>query len=306
MKTPPKVSFITPSFNQGRFIKRTIESVLSQDVPDCEYVVMDGGSTDETVEILKQYEGRLRWVSEKDNGQTHAINKGLQVTSGAIIGWLNSDDIYYPGAVLAAYEFLRANEQTDLVYGDANYIDEADGVTGPYPTEPWNFKRFRDSCFIAQPATFFRRRVVERCGLLDERLHFCMDYDYWLRLASAGTKFAYLPRVLAGSRMYPANKTLGSTEKHHVEVLDTMRRLFGEVPDQWILNYAHMVLAKRGVERMSPLSFSLGVAWVAYGAALRWNGRVPPSIQMHLQEVEAGLDAALQRIGEPLLEQSEV
>jgi glycosyltransferase involved in cell wall biosynthesis/2-polyprenyl-3-methyl-5-hydroxy-6-metoxy-1,4-benzoquinol methylase len=291
----PKVSFITPSFNQGRFIKRTIESILSQDISDFEYVVMDGGSTDETVEILKQYEGRLRWVSEKDNGQTHAINKGLQDTSGEIIGWLNSDDVYYPGAVWAAYEFLQANEQVDLVYGDANYIDEEDGITDLYPTEPWNFRRFKDSCFICQPATFFRRRVVERFGLLDERIQFCMDYEYWLRLASGGAKFAYLPRVLAGSRMYPTNKTLGHTEKFHVEILDTMRRLFGQVPDQWILNYAHMVRGKRGMEEMNPFSSALGVARVAYDAALRWNGQVPPSIQMHLKEAEAGLDAALRR-----------
>lgn len=191
---------------------------------------------------------------------------------------------------------LQANEQIDLVYGDANYIDEEDRITELYPTEPWNFRRFKDSCFICQPATLFRRRVVERFGLLDERIHFCMDYEYWLRLASAGAKFAYLPRVLAGSRMYPTNKTLGHTEKLHVEVLDTMRRLFGQVPDQWILNYAHMVLGKRGVEGINPFSFALGIAWVAYDASLRWNGQVPLSIQMHLKEAEAGLDAALHRI----------
>ena len=295
---PPKVSFITPSFNQGRFIQRTIESILSQDMSDSEYVVMDGGSTDETVEILKQYEDRLRWVSEKDDGQTHAINKGLQATNGEIIGWLNSDDIYYPGAVRAAYEFLQANEQIDIVYGDATYIDEEDGITDLYPTEPWNFRRLKDSCFICQPGAFFRRRVVERFGLLDERINFCMDYEYWLRSASAGARFAYLPRVLAGSRMYPTNKTLGFTEIFHVEILDMMRRLFGQVPDRWLLNYAHTVLKNRGVEGINPFSFALGLARVAHDAALRWNGQVPPSIQLQLKEAEAGLDAAQQRIAQ--------
>lgn len=287
-----RVSFITPSYNQGRFIERTIKSVLQQQLSSYEYVVMDGGSTDETVDILKRFSGGLRWVSEKDRGQTHAVNKGLVATSGEIIAWINSDDIYCPGALRAVCEFFDENPAVDVVYGDANYIDETDNVTGPYPTQDWDLERFKECCFISQPAAFMRRTVVERFGLLDEQLHFCMDYDYFLRLARGGARFAHLKQVLAGTRLYPTNKTLRYRERIHVEVLDTLQRICGEVPDQWFLNYAQVIVGQRGVDGISPVSLSFAIAWIAYSAALQWNGTVSEALQKRLRKAEARVDAA--------------
>lgn len=272
---PCRVSIITPSYNQGRFIERTIESVLSQDFPGgVEYFVADGGSNDDTVEILRRYEPRLAWISERDRGQADAVNKGLTRTHGEIIGWLNSDDIYYPGAVAAACEFFDAHPEADVVYGDANHIDKQDNIIGPYPTEPWDAGRLSQTCFLCQPAVFFRRTTIERFGPLDVRCNYALDYEYWLRLAQRGARFAWLRKVLAGSRLHDQTKTLGLRVRCHSEINDVLKLHLHRVPDSWLFNYAHAVVETRGFERTRPFRFAFALSAVSLYASVRWNRRV--------------------------------
>jgi glycosyltransferase involved in cell wall biosynthesis len=268
------VSIITPSFNQGPFIERAIRSVFDQGVENLEYVVFDGGSTDETLDILTAYGDRLRWTSGPDGGQAEAVNRGLLATSGDVIGWLNSDDIYYPGAIEAACARFRADPELDVVYGDANHIDIDDSVIEAYYTEPWNLKRLGDVCFLCQPAVFFRRRMVNRFGLLDATLRYCMDYEYWVRLGLGGARFEYIRTQLAGSRLYAENKTMSSRLEVHREIADMLKRHLGRVPDRWLFNYAHMVLDNRGVTRADTWVFTRTVVWEFIRASFRWNHRV--------------------------------
>ena len=280
---PLSVSIITPSYNQGRYLERTIRSVLAQRRAEpafagpFEYLVMDGASGDESVEILKRYGNELQWVSEKDRGQADAVNKGLARATGEIIGWLNSDDIFYPGAVAAAAGFLERRPEIDVVYGNGNHIDENDRVIEPYPTEDWNFERLKERCFLCQPAVFFRRRVVERFGPLGVDWRYALDYEYWLRLGKNGARFARIGEVLAGSRLHAETKTLGSRVKVHAEMNDMLRSLFGRVPDRWLYNYAHAVLDERGVPRRSR-RFPVEVTALAWWSALRWNRRISPGM----------------------------
>lgn len=266
-----KVSIVTPSFNQGQFIERTLQSVASQPGVEIEHVVFDGASTDNTVEILKRFSPPVHWVSEKDKGQTDAVNKGIRNTDGEIIGWLNSDDVYYPGAIGRAVAFFEDNPEIDVVYGMADHIDIDDHAFEPYPTEFWDFERLKETCFICQPALFFRRRVVEEYGLLDESLNYCMDYEYWLRLGKAGARFAYLEEKLAGSRLYAETKTLGAKVKVHKEINDMLKKLFDRVPDRWLFNYAHAVVEQTMDRTQRPRSFLLQVVYRSACAALHWN-----------------------------------
>jgi glycosyltransferase involved in cell wall biosynthesis len=269
-----KVSIITPSFNQGQFIERTLQSVASQTGAEIEHVVFDGGSTDNTVEVLKNFSPPVRWVSKKDKGQTDAVNQGIQATDGEIIGWLNSDDIYYPGAIARIVEYFAQHPEIDVVYGMADHIDLDDKAFEGYPTEPWDFERLQETCFICQPALFFRRRVVEQHGLLDESLNYCMDYEFWLRLGKAGVRFGYLEEKLAGSRLYEDNKTLGSRVKVHKEINDMFKKKFGKVPDRWLFNYAHAAVDQNTSRINSPTLFAIKAGVNSLLAALRWNWSV--------------------------------
>ena len=254
-----------------------MESVLSQGL-DLEYVVMDGGSCDETLDVLKGYQGRLFAVSERDKGQTDAVNKGIAVTSGEVIGWLNSDDVYCPGAVAAVVAHFEANPGCDVVYGQADHIDEHDGFIEQYPTEPWDLDRLEEVCFLCQPAVFFRRRVVGRFGLPDVNLRYCMDYEYWLRLGLAGARFDYLPVKLAGSRFYAETKTLGQRLKVHAEINDMMRSCLGRVPDKWLCNFAHALLRDHWGLNQHRRFFAPLVALGSLGASLWWNRRISASL----------------------------
>ncbi len=220
----PLVSIVTPSYNQGRFIKRTIESVLTQSYPKIEYVVIDGGSKDETIEILRSYGNRFDWISEPDHGQTDAINKGMTRVNGEILAYLNSDDILTPGAIERVVIFFQQHPDCDMVYGNADYIDEEDRVTGSYKTDDYSFNRLMQDCMVCQPAAFWKRGIAEKVGPFDEQLNYVMDYDYWLRIAKAGGDIRFLPVKLACSRLYPETKTMSARGKIYKEIFEVCRK----------------------------------------------------------------------------------
>jgi len=212
----PLVTIVTPSFNQGGFIEETIRSVLLQDYPNLEYLVIDGASTDDTVQTLKKYEPWLsQWVSEPDRGQTHAINKGFRRARGEIVAWLNSDDTYEPHAIRSVVRHMVSNRAT-IAYGNCRLIDEAGrairAVVPPavtYNSLLWFWTR--PASTPPQPAIFFRRHVLEEVGLLDEALHYVMDYELWLRI-SRKYSFSYVDALLANYRIHSDSKTVSANE----------------------------------------------------------------------------------------------
>ncbi|MBA2652449.1 MAG: glycosyltransferase [Tatlockia sp.] len=269
-----KISVITPSYNQGQFIERTLLSVANQTGGEIEHVVFDGNSSDNTVAILKKYSESVRWVSEKDKGQTEAVNKGILATDGEIIGWLNSDDVYYPGAIASVVDFFKVHPEIDIVYGMADHIDIDDKAFEVYPTEPWSFERLQETCIISQPALFFRRRLVEQYGLLDASLNYCMDYEYWLRLGKAGVKFAYLEKKLAGTRLYADTKTLGARIKVHYEINSMLKQKFGKVHIKWLFNYSHAVVSQKIVEEKNPHRYMIFLLLRSIHSSFHWNKKL--------------------------------
>lgn len=279
----PQVTIVTPSLNQGRYLTDAIESVLAQDYPHIEYLVMDGGSTDDTLDILASYGDRITWISEPDNGQADAINKGFSQTGGAILGWLNADDVYAPSAVSGAVDAFLSHPHVGLVYGQGEIMD-ADGtvIRAFDEVEPFSLWRLLYGLdYILQPATFFRRASAETVDWLDDTLHFAMDWDLWLKLATV-TDVLCVSDLLAYARVHDAAKThLGGWARIR-ELGRLARRHTGSFWTPGVRLYAVDTLARQltrgsglwrrvveGLERRAG-------AWIASRIALHADGWLGP------------------------------
>lgn len=218
MTSAPVVSIVTCSFQQGTFLDATIRSVLDQDYPATEYIVIDGGSLDESVEVIRHHASRIAyWVSEPDRGQTDALIKGFGRATGEIQGWLCSDDLLLPGALARVAAFFEEHPEVDAVYGDSLWID----AEGNYlrPKKEIGFNRFVllfDHNYISQPSMFWRRRLYERVGGLDPRFNLAMDNDLWERFSRHG-KIGHIPAYLSCMRYYPEQKTRALRGKGTIE-----------------------------------------------------------------------------------------
>ncbi|MFN0101028.1 MAG: glycosyltransferase family 2 protein [Bryobacteraceae bacterium] len=231
----PLVTIVTPSYNQGHFITATIESVLSQDYPRIEYIIMDGGSTDFTAEAVRPFLDRLTFISEKDRGQTHAINKGLRMAKGEVVAYLNSDDTLLPNAVTRAVAALDRHPDVGAIYGDGYQIDYHGNVKGQFPfTEPFNLWKLTFALdYILQQSVFFRRSCVEEIGGFNEDLHFGMDWDILVRL---GKRYglAYVPETLGCLREYDEAKSFSGGTRRFDELARLLRSQTGErYPPGW-------------------------------------------------------------------------
>jgi glycosyltransferase involved in cell wall biosynthesis len=217
----PLVSVITPSFNQARYLEATIQSVIGQDYPRIEYIIVDGGSTDGSVDVIKKYQDKLSWwVSEKDKGQTDAINKGFNRAKGEILAWINSDDTYNPGAVGEAVKYLVNHPEVALVYADCNFIDEEDRIIGKFNSAQTDIRRLRRGyVHIPQQTMFFRAKYWKELGPLDPSFYFAMDYDLWTRIA-AHAPFKYLAgKTWANFRLHTSGKTIAADDRCWPEML---------------------------------------------------------------------------------------
>jgi glycosyltransferase involved in cell wall biosynthesis len=224
--TTPKISIVTPSYQQCRYLERTLESVHSQQYRNLEHIVIDGGSTDGSVEVIRNYESRLTfWCSEKDKGQSDAINRGLRMATGDVLGWLNSDDTLAPNALHRIGKYYATHPEADLLYGHTHVIDADDRVMRrlvAIPTNAHELIRFTRDVW-SQPGTTWRRRLQERIGVLDETLHFAMDGDFWIRAALNGT-IRFVPEHFGNLRWHEQTKTSSAREKFIADHRELDRR----------------------------------------------------------------------------------
>lgn len=231
MNYPPRITIVTPSFNQGRFLEETIVSVLDQGYPNLEYMIIDGGSTDNSREIIRKYERHFSyWVSEPDRGQSHAINKGFCRATGDIFGWINSDDVYTKGTLVKIGESW-AEREFNFLYGKCEIIAEDGRYLFDFPYVPeMSCALLVSDHEVPQPSTFFSKRVWNSLGPLDEGLDFGMDFDYWVRGVLAGFKWSAIPVLFSQFRLHDKSKTVTSMIEQHREteiILDRILKTKG-------------------------------------------------------------------------------
>jgi glycosyltransferase involved in cell wall biosynthesis len=264
----PLTSIVTPSFNQAEFLERAIESVLNQTYSNIEYVVVDGGSTDGSVQILRAYGDLFAWSSEPDSGQSHAINKGFARASGDIVGYLNSDDILLPHAVATVVRYFQEHPDWDLLYGDAALVDEQGNAIGAYPTAHYSFERLMHQCCICQPAAFWRAAIAQQVGPFNESLSYALDYEYWIRLDRAQARIVHVKEQLAQSRVHPTTKTETARRNFSKEIFQVCRREGGYVDFNYFRGYWYHLCHERdhGLPRLLRVlpGFEARMAWIQH------------------------------------------
>lgn len=226
MPSQPLVSVITPSYNQATFLEQTLRSVLEQDYPNLEYWVIDGGSIDNSLEIIKRYADKLAgWVSEKDRGQADGVNKGFATATGEIVGWLNSDDLYYPGAISDAVDAFRQHPDASFVFSDVESIDEDGNAFNLMRYGDWKLADLMSFKIIGQPGVFMRREVLEQAGYLDLSYNYLLDVQLWLRMAAIAEPQYIQGKVWAAARMHSEAKNMAQAEKFGEEAFTVAKWL---------------------------------------------------------------------------------
>jgi glycosyltransferase involved in cell wall biosynthesis len=225
-KSCPRISIITPSYNQGIYLEATVRSVLLQKYPELEFIIIDGGSTDNSVDIIRKYERWIKyWVSEPDDGQAYAIDKGIRKATGDILAWLNSDDVLCPGALHKVAEQYVRMPEVDLVYGDCDMIDQSGNVFSRFNVRAGGIIELLEENFISQPSAFFSRRALEKTGGLDRGLNYAMDYDLWIRIFLKKMHVYYLPITLSQFRYHDTSKSGLKSVRFGYECLDLLNKI---------------------------------------------------------------------------------
>jgi glycosyltransferase involved in cell wall biosynthesis len=294
------ISIITPSLNQASYLERTIQSISRQNCGSVEHWVIDGGSNDATIDILKRSSTLVRWVSEPDGGQADALNKGFRLSQGNVLGWLNADDFYHPKTLNIVLQHFQADDDLMLLYGKAHHVDESGEFLEYYPTFDFELERLAFDCFICQPACFFRRELLETAGFINDRLMYAMDLDLWIRFGKLRQqrprwKFLYIPDVLASSRMHRGNKTLSHRSQSLEEIIDVVHRHFNIVPYNWVYDLEESRDGSHdGYFTRSPFRFSLLAKSI-----FRWawiNREHPPYLARTLAEYLGSPKKSAQRL----------
>jgi glycosyltransferase involved in cell wall biosynthesis len=255
------------------YLEQAIGSVLCQDYPRLEYIVMDGGSTDGTLALLERHKDHLSYTTGQDRGPSDAVFQGLRRASGDILIWLNADDTLLPGAVRTAVNYLQAHPEVDVVYGEGWWIREDGSVISRYPSLPFDAKTLERDCFICQPSAYIRASAYRRCEL-DPEVNWSFDYDLWIRMQKAGIRFAFLPEYLSNSRIHQGSKTIyerGEVFRYSMELL---HRHYGYVPLSWIFGYTAYRLDGRD-QFFEPLQPTAWKYLASLPVGLWYNGRRP-------------------------------
>lgn len=290
-----------PSYNQARFIEASMRSVLEQDYPAIELVVADGGSTDGTLLCLEAMTAefgrrRLRWLTENDDGPANALNKALHRARGTVIGWLNSDDLYTPGAVRRAVEALSEHPSWLMAYGHGEHVDEQGRGLGRYLSKPPStpVREFSTGCFICQPTVFFQRTMYILLGSLDEGLKTAFDFDYWLRAFRAfPERIGFVNALQAQSRLHGECITLSMRRTVAMEGMQVLARHLGHAPRHWLTTYAEELLSGRasadGIEDIGAhlqASADEAAAWLTAGDVLQLREQFRQRLQRRAEAVQ--------------------